>query len=545
MNRTRNPTFDQFAEYVEEFPATLSTWQRPGHGGVLTALASGNHIAALESTTPSNRTLDFLNAAGFVANWTIRYMSRKHDTHPLPSDIKQLWSTAIPYWNLMNCIAEVRNGLRDYEAKGRCIYLSYNGDLNLYALGLWLSNADGALEPNTETWHLAKRTVDGVKELVGTWLANTNGTKTWFCTPEKVREPLRKWARSIVEAAPIYLPPNTPAPVGGSLGAITAYWCELRALGLFNDLVLRTISPLPPTVAAAYQREPFMLHMARAAGITAEASRKITTFLTQGADRIRHPAITPLVQLDDGRLFPMSTLIIADSPHRNIQKILQANNKQYGLLGNRLGTVGEQIVSDVLKQRLAKRCSVATNIRVQYKKGRDATDLDVVVYSPRENLLVVLEVKWHLAVDGSYETLMIESAAREKQMRLEKRRNEVLSGAATVRWPRNWNLADGYDTRWFVITHDVLPTHNLGVSDIKIRPHKLLEHLLPDGASARELVALLDDPPTPVVNGRQWAPQRFGKLEVYVERANITPRQPRLFDLPPLWRYQPITAPDR
>ena len=88
----------------------------------------------------------------------------------------------------------------------------------------------------------------------------------------------------------------------------------------------------------------------------------------------------------------MSTLIITDSPLRNIQKILQASNKRYGLFGDRLGAVGERIVSDVLKQRLAKGCSVETNIRVQYKKGRDATDLDVVVYSPRENLLVVREL---------------------------------------------------------------------------------------------------------------------------------------------------------
>ena len=213
----------------------------------------------------------------------------------------------------------------------------------------------------------------------------------------------------------------------------------------------------------------------------------------------------------------MSSLIVPASPHRNILKILQADPEQYGRLGDRLGREGEQTVSQLLKRRLATGCRVATNIPVKYGRKQDATDLDVVVYSPRENLLVILEVKWHLQSDGTFEARMHDNEARKKQAKLEKRRAEIRTGTVTVRWPNSWKVADSVQKRWFVITNDVFPTHNLGASDIKIRPHTLPKHLLPQRASARQLVALLDNPPTPEVQKRQTTRYRFGHLTIYVE----------------------------
>ena len=43
-------------------------------------------------------------------------------------------------------------------------------------------------------------------------------------------------------------------------------------------------------------------------------------------------------------------------------------------------------------------------------------------------------------------------------------------GTATVQWPPDWNKPNNVERRWFVVTNDVFPTHNLGTSDIKIRP---------------------------------------------------------------------------
>ena len=196
--------------------------------------------------------------------------------------------------------------------------------------------------------------------------------------------------------------------------------------------------------------------------------------------------------------------------------------------------MGEITVRQLLEQRLAEGIRVTTNVPVSYGRGRDATDLDVVVHSPQENLLVVLEVKWHLAVDGTYESRQVENEARKKRESRERRRAEIRSGATSVRWPSNWNVTDGCELRWFVITNDVLPTYNLGDSDIAIRPYTLLKHLLYPQASARDLVALLDDPPTPVVNKRRWDARQFGDLTVHVEVAEIPIVQSPPFTMPEL-----------
>ena len=234
--------------------------------------------------------------------------------------------------------------------------------------------------------------------------------------------------------------------------------------------------------------------------------------------KVYDPSLTPLVQLDDGSIFPISSLIVPASPHRNILKILQADQDRYGPLGNLLGSEGEQTVARLLKERLGTHCRVATNIPVKLGK-QDSTDLDVVVYSPQENLLVVIEVKWHIQTDGTYEARAHEKEARKRQSRLVKRRAAIRSGTETAQWPPDWNIPNNAERRWFVVTNDVLPTHNLGTSDIKIRPFTLLKHMFPPGSSAEQLIALLDNPPTPPVLKRQNTRHKFGALTIYVEYA--------------------------
>ena len=110
-----------------------------------------------------------------------------------------------------------------------------------------------------------------------------------------------------------------------------------------------------------------------------------------------------------------------------------------------------------------------------------------------------------------------ELAPREKRVKMEKRREDIRSGIATPEWPSHWNLPDSIQQRWFVLTNDAFPTHNPGTSDIKIRPHTLLEHMLPPRSSAQQLAALLDDPPTPPVQMYLRERYRFGALTIYVE----------------------------
>ena len=158
----------------------------------------------------------------------------------------------------------------------------------------------------------------------------------------------------------------------------------------------------------------------------------------------------------------------------------------------------------------------------------------MVAYSPQENLLVVLEVKWHLGVDGTYEEIAIEQAALGKHDRLKSLRHSVEAGAVTVSWPDTWPpVPDDTEWRWFVLTNDVLPTQDNNDSNIRIRSHQMLKHLLPAGVPLRHLVDLLDAPPTPdcVPN---WERHRFGRLVV-------EGRKRRLVGTPVATVYSPRT----
>lgn len=296
----------------------------------------------------------------------LRYMDSPPGPKAWLSDNEAAWFSAVTFWKLSNYFLEVEDGRRGYESKGRHVYLSYD-DIRLYALGRWLDLAEQVRgSSHQDVSHMRQAARDAGKHL-GLWFSETGGTRTWFCTPDNVRDPLREAARSLLAVAPIYLPPDTPAPISGALGAITAYWCELLALGLYNQQLLQGPLPVVLPVAAtggvafpaslavgtaAFPRDLLIEHMAAAAGIATAAAEGITELLTQDTQRIRDPALTPLIRLGDGRVFPMSSLIVPASPHRNILKLLQADRKSYGGLGDLFGTIGEATVRKLLEDRL-------------------------------------------------------------------------------------------------------------------------------------------------------------------------------------------------
>lgn len=67
---------------------------------------------------------------------------------------------------------------------------------------------------------------------------------------------------------------------------------------------------------------------------------------------------------------------------------------------------------------------------------------------------------------------------------------------STGRWKSLGPDPEGYSTRWYVLSRDVLP---LGPppDDIIIRSHQVLAWMLRSNSTLDELVRLLDDPPTP------------------------------------------------
>ena len=316
---------------------------------------------------------------------------------------------------------------------------------------------------------------------------------------------------------------------------ILAFWRELESLAMYNSTAMNMGAQERATVCPEFERQNFVERMAEAAGIPVSASAEATTLLTLDTARIRDAALTPLVRLDNGGLFVMTSSVVAANPERNILKVLQANRRGYGSMGDGLGREGEQSVSRLLLERMAPGILCGTNLKVTKKKGYDTTDLDVVVYSPQENLVVVLQVKWHIAIDGTHESRKTIETALEKRSQLEHHRQEVYSRSSRVIWPEAWpHRTDATEWHWFVLTNDWLPFHPVGDSDIAIRSYQMLKHLLPKRAPARTLIDLLTDPPIPSGCVSQWGRYHFGSLKVDVETIDLPWQQPPPFNLPEL-----------
>ena len=221
----------------------------------------------------------------------------------------------------------------------------------------------------------------------------------------------------------------------------------------------------------------------------------------------------------------MSSLIVSSMPSHHNMKLLQVVHRRgfKAKMANPLGITGENVVADHLEQVLRGDPHVATRIKAVGGYGpKDPPDLDVVVYSPGK-LLLVMEVKWHIAVSNTFEAVRKEDEARRGRCRLDKLRHKIACGKTTVKWPELWDEddANSCEWRWFVLTHDTIPVHNLGDSDIKIRSYLLLKHLLKPGSSTRDLVDLLEAPPVPAVGEPLWETVQYGDVTMEWQNSEI------------------------
>ena len=532
----RHVTAEQFAVCLERYPPTLRCWQRPGLGGVPTALAGLNYRATLSEVGTPLQVSDTQNGLAVAADWTRRYMSRSPGHKVGGFDAEVLWRTAVAYWWLRNHLTEVESGRRGFETKRRRLRLPHNGDLQLRGLSMWLALAESLSSfttPTTADSSDRKIITDGLF-VVERWQQETSGQVPWFYAQEQVRYPVRDMAAVFMSEAASYLPADTVTVGGYSIAMFYAYWRELLSLAIYNHSAMTLGYPQRATFAPEFRRDVFVEQIATSAGIPLNAADAITALLTLGPAPVRDVALAPIVSLDNGALFVMTALVETSNPERNMLKVLQSDPRRYGTMGNLLGDEGEQTVLRLLRERLSPGTLCAATVEATRRKGQTASDLDVVAYSPEENLLVVLEVKWHIGVDGTYEEIAIEQAALDKRNRLKSLRYAVEAGAVTVSWPDTWPpVPDDTEWRWFVLTHDVLPTQDNNNSDIRIRSYQMLKHLLSTQATLRQLVNLLDAPPTPDC-APNWERHRFGRLVVDVEGVGLFKQQPPPFNLPKL-----------
>ena len=536
MRKRGHMTAERFAAYLESYPPTLRCWQRPGRGGVPTALAGLNYRATRVETGTPLQTSDTQNGLAVATDWTRRYMRRSPGKKIGGHDAKLLRRTAIAYWRLSNHLTEVQDGRRQVEARRQRILLPHSGDLRRRGLIAWLDLAEvlgTIIPPDTAGPSVRQRVAESLAAVEG-WQQMTAGQVPWFCAPEELRGRLRAATAVVLSGVVGYLPADTVTAGGYSIAMFYSYWYELLALAFYNSVAMMFGYQNRATCAPEFPRDVFVERMATSAQIPLSAADRITTQLTLGTGPVRDVALTPIVHLDNDSVFVMTSLVTTSNPERNIVKVLQSDPSRFGAVGNLLGAEGEQTMLGLLKKRLSPGVLRAANVTVTRRKGHDASDLDVVVYSPRENLLVVLEIKWHIGVDGTYEEIAIEQSAVDKRDRLRSLRQSVQAGTTTVSWPETWPpVPDDTEWRWFVLTNDVLPTQDNN-SGIRIRSYQMLKHLLPTQATLRQLVDLLDDPPTPEGCTPYWEPHRFGSLVVEVDSVGFAQDQPPPFALPEL-----------
>ena len=381
-----------------------------------------------------------------------------------------------------------------------------------------------------------------------------------------------------------------------TLGELTYYWNELSAISLYDYFVMRTTRSPSRLV---YNRRNFMAHMARQTGISQQAADEITEKMTMNRHctstpdpvAVHNPQLAPLVRVEGG-LFLAFTLIVLSMAHLRTTKLLQVaySGNPTGRLRQQLGDEGEKRVCDLLKEKLRSDVLIANKVLVHKGNTRPShlqplghslrqqlgdegekrvcdllkeklrsdvliankvlvhkgntraitvTDLDVVVYVPGE-LLVVIQVKWHIMVNSQYEALYQQNRARKGRRDLETLREQMDAGDVQVQWPPEWGDvdADRCKRRWFVLTHDTMPVHNLGASDIKMRSLVLIQQLLPrSDHSVQDLVEVLDCPPTPIVGESVWETIRYGDWTFRVEHSTFHPNQPAPFtDIPAIIR---------
>ena len=517
---------------LERVPNSIPLWDHLGRGDPQSAIAEASY-EAIRPGLPLKDISGRSAALAWVVYWLMRYghgprsRNQRVDSLSLLPGFVEAWSLAEHHKSVKDLLSQVEFGVRGYEHKDGVIRLPYNGHPGLALLEKYLT-----LKAGVDLNLSLNPYVDAIAE----YAESAEATKDWFRSPSHIRDLVRKATGHAKSQIRPYLNPTLSTPIGVALGDLEKFWNEISAISLYDYWIMQATSSPSRTV---YSRKKFVADMAKAVDISRQSADEITKRLTLSKDyasapdsaAVHNPQLTPIVEFEGG-LFLVAPLLIPSLPSHETMKMLQVaySGHRFHQLGHDLGKAGEEQVAALLKEKLRGDIRVATNV-LTYMGRRQCPDLDVVVYAHGE-VLIVIQVRWHILVNNQHEALLQQKNARKDRQDLEALRDKINAGTVQVRWPSEWDNvdADRCERRWFVLNHDTMPVHDLGDSDIKMRSYLLIKHLLPgEEHSAHDLLKLLDCPPTPTAGEPSWDTIRYGDVKIEEEHPNFHPDQPAPF----------------
>ena len=196
------PTIDEFAEYVDDLPRQSPCW---GDGilGLYPVLSWLNtHPVVVQRELVAQKGVFFgvmmtarahHNQVGTAVSWATQYMAGPPG--PVltdPDDLPELFDLAGRAYLMRNLLAEVRQGVRRFEADGTKIVMAFDGDRRLDALDRLLDLFDDLTPPEPRAWDPRVRP----------WLDAGGLDVPWGESPALIRAEFRAFAVSLIANYP-------------------------------------------------------------------------------------------------------------------------------------------------------------------------------------------------------------------------------------------------------------------------------------------------------------------------------------------------------
>ena len=530
-------SLSQIKQYLSTLPGTLAIWEQNSGRSLIEVATDLNYWASLEDNEGGALPVDYPypRAAALGTRWALKHAFpgagvMKLPRPPRPSDAasSELWETAYGYNYLRDDLREVESGVRDIEFDGRHVRLPYHDNMPYYAFDKVLDECDLRAKLVQHRTHYGDLRSFTMPDLPATYKSLADMV-SWFEVPPEWRNFCREVARDDSALWSDDLTPTTVLPGKFTLDDLHAYWIELLAIALFTGLLHQATVRYPSAdtqaaYAPIYTRVELIEGIAEAVDIPQSLSEQITTLFTMDKDGPVDATLTPLIPWR-ANIMLMNSLIRATDPRRSMFQVMKACGLWAGPLPSRMGNDGEQRVRNLLDERLAADVLRAYGVKILRTDGTLAGELDVLLCSPREKLVVAIEVIWYAPTSNRGEATHRRSRdIPKKRYQLERLRNRIHAEQArpaagkVAEWP---DLSE-FNWRYFVLTRDVLP-HAPRIGAIPVSSFRLLNYALPWAVTLARLVHLLDNPTLPDNWPRSWRVYKYGTLNITAETIEAAP----------------------